>query len=435
MTKKINSKKQSVSLYTIGCRVNQSETDIIRNQLKESGYQTVAAGTPADIAIINTCTVTSKGDSDARRLINKIIRLNKHTKIALVGCQAQVQKESLLELPNVCWIVGTAKKFDLPSILEKKTKTEASNVIVPKIKRQAFSIPITESSRSRTRPNLKIQDGCDSFCSYCEVPFARGPARSRNFQNIIDEAVTLVEGGHKEIVLTGINIGLYKFGSKNLISIIEALEQIEDLKRIRISSIEPTSIQWDLIKKMSESRKLCRFLHIPIQSGSNRILKLMERKYSLSQILKFINFAHKEIPQICIGTDVIVGFPGETDEDFQKTFEALETSPVNYFHVFSYSRRNKTKSRNMPDTVDEKIIKHRSKILRDLSNKKRFNYFTLLIGTRQQVLFEEKKKGMWSGVTDHYVRVYVKSQKKLRNSLTNVKLKGIRDQAMTGQLI
>lgn len=422
--------KSKISFYTLGCRLNQSETASLQNSLEAGGCTVVDFGDsadPADIVVINTCTVTENGDADTRQLVNKISRNNPQARIALIGCQAQVQKEKLATLPNVQWIVGNARKMDLLSIFEEWTEAgepQEPQIITPAIDREPFTIPVAAVDRQHTRANLKIQDGCDFFCSFCEIPYARGRARSREFDNILLEASALVAAGHKELVLTGINLGTYQYQQKNIMDVINALEQINGLERIRISSIEPTTIPPALIAKMSVRSKLCRYLHVPLQSGHNKTLQSMKRKYTVEEFANFIQEAYSAVPEICIGTDVIVGFPGETDDQFTQTYEHLRDLPIHYFHVFSYSQRTMAKSKDLPDEVPGPVIQKRSAILRNLSQRKRRLYYHSLLGTTQSVLFEQKSEtGYWTGVTDHYVRVKVQSAADLQNSVRVTRLR------------
>ena len=418
-------KPKSISFYTLGCRLNQSETAVIQRTFETEEYKIVDFDEPADVVVINTCTVTENGDADTRRLVHKINRLNPKARIALIGCQAQIQKEKLTALTNVRWVVGNAKKMDLISILKEYSVDDQPRVITPPIPRESFTIPVAAIDDKHTRANLKIQDGCDFFCSFCEIPYARGRARSREFSNILTEAKTLVAAGHKELVLTGINLGTYEQEEKKFLHVIDALERIEGLQRIRISSIEPTTIPYELFERMSSNSKLCRYLHIPIQSGHDEILSLMKRKYTLKEFREFIEKVLCIVPEICLGTDVIVGFPGETDHHFEKTYEFLRDIPFAYFHVFSYSQRQFAKSQNFTDPVPSEMIQRRSKVLRDLSQRKRQLFLQKFLGSVQKVLFEEKKNGYWTGLTDHYIRVKVSSRRELHNEITEVLLQSL----------
>jgi threonylcarbamoyladenosine tRNA methylthiotransferase MtaB len=425
---------KKVSFYTLGCRLNQAETAVLNRSFDREGYEVVDFREPADIVVVNTCTVTENGDADARKVVNKINRINPESKIALVGCQAQVQKEKLLDWPGVHWVIGNAQKMDF-AILLKEIGFDQPRVITPTIPRESFTIPIAGIDEKHTRANLKIQDGCDFFCSFCEIPYARGRARSREFDDIIREATELVNAGHKELVVTGINVGTYNFKNKNVVDVLSALEDVKGLERIRISSIEPTTIPENILGKMAQKNKLCRYLHIPLQSGSDEILEKMERKYTVKEFSQFILNAHTQIENVCIGTDVIVGFPGETDSLFQETDELLRELPFTYFHVFSYSDRNQAKSRKLENKIDDKTIAKRSKRLRELSARKRRTYFENMIGKTETVLFEQMKNELWTGVTDTYIRVKVKSDKNLQNEILPVQLCEIDGQTMIGKLV
>lgn len=427
-------KKNSVSFYTFGCRLNQSETAVVEQTFEADGYNIVDFKEPADIVVVNTCTVTENGDTDTRRLVSRINRINPKARIALVGCQAQIQKSKLADLPNVRWVIGNAKKMDFLSILKKQENPQKPQVITPTIPRDSFTIPTAGIDRKHTRANIKIQDGCDFFCSFCEIPYARGRARSRKFDDIKLEAEALVAAGHKELVITGINVGTYKNSNKTIVDVVNDLEQIDGLERIRISSIEPTTIPLALITKMAGRTKLCRHLHIPLQSGNDQILKMMKRNYSIERFRDLIHSTHATVPQVCIGTDVIVGFPGETEEQFQETVQMLREWPVDYLHVFSYSQRLMAKSRKLPMTTFSRTTAERSRILRELSIRKRELFYHSLIGTTQKVLFEQFKKEYWTGLTDNYARVKVQSNRVLTNQYIEVQMDKLDEQCILGTL-
>lgn len=427
-------KNNTISFFTLGCRLNQSETSVLQRTFEVEGYNVVNIEQPADVVVINTCTVTENGDADTRRLVHKISRINSRAKIALIGCQAQVQKEKLTQLPNVRWVVGNGRKMDLVSILKEFENEDLPQVITPTISREAFTMTLAGLDREHTRANLKIQDGCDFFCSFCEIPYARGRARSRQYEDVLLEANALVAAGHKEIVLTGINIGTYQDGGVDFLRLLDVLENIEGLMRIRISSIEPTTIPLSLYDRMKPGSKLCRHLHIPIQSGHDDILKLMKRKYGIHEFSSFIEKGIAKVPGICIGTDVIVGFPGESEGHFENTYELLRDLPFAYFHVFSYSERQMAHSQGFPDPVPALTIQKRSQILRELSDRKRQLFLKSLLGTKQKVLFEQCKNGIWDGLTDHYAKVKVKSNIDLSNQLVEVMLNEIEGQSILGEI-
>jgi threonylcarbamoyladenosine tRNA methylthiotransferase MtaB len=424
---------EKISFYTFGCRLNQSETASIRNSFEQGGYQVVGFDEPSDIVVINTCTVTEGGDADTRHLVHKVNRLNPAARIALVGCQAQIQKEQLAHLPNVRWIVGNGRKMDLVSVFNEYPKPDRPTVITPTIQRGPFSLAAASLEGGHTRANIKIQDGCDFFCSFCEIPYARGRARSRVFEDIFTQATALVAAGHKELVLTGINIGAYFYQDKTLMDVIKSMDVLEGLERLRISSIEPTTISKDIFSTMGAGHKLCRYLHVPLQSGDDEILREMKRKYTIENFSDFVRQAHARVPQICIGTDVIVGFPGETNAHFERTVDILKELPIHYFHVFSYSPRHMAKSRLM-QILPAGIIARRSRILRDLSSAKRRIFHESLLGSTQIVLFEKPKGDGWqNGLTDNYVRVKIKYPRDLFNQTLPVRLQAIDGQAVVGE--
>jgi threonylcarbamoyladenosine tRNA methylthiotransferase MtaB len=412
--------KGSISFHTLGCRLNQSETASLQNSFEASGYQVVDFEQDSDIVVINTCTVTEGGDADTRRLVHKVNRRNPGARIALVGCQAQIQKSQLAVLPQVRWIVGNQRKMDLVSVFNEFPYPATAEVIAPTIERQPFVMPVPAVARDHTRANVKIQDGCDFFCSFCEIPYARGRARSRIFEDVLIEARALVAAGHKEIILTGINIGTYAYETKGLLQLIGALEQLDGLARIRISSIEPTTIPGELFERMGHG-KLCRYLHIPLQSGHNEILGLMKRKYTVEDFRRFIDDAFKRVQGLCIGTDVIVGFPGETDEHFQATADFLMDSPIHYFHIFSYSPRHVAQSRSL-DGLPSQVISARSEVLRELGLRKRRLFHESQMGTEQILLLEECRSDRFSGLTDNYIRVQIPPGSENRKDLVRVRL-------------
>ena len=423
-----------VSFYTIGCRLNQAETAIIEQSFRQSGYHVVDFSDPADVVVINTCTVTEKGDADTRRVVNKALRVYGESKIALIGCQAQTQQGDLFKMPNVQWIVGNERKMELAEIVRATVDAEPQ-LITPVVQRDNFTIPFAGIDRKHTRANLKIQDGCDFFCTFCEIPYARGRARSRVFEDILKEANELADAGFREVILTGVNIGTYSYNDKVLVDVVDALAKIEKIERVRISSVEGTTIGGNLLDRMGSGKKLCRHLHISIQSANDEMLTAMNRRYTVDEYRTVIQQAHEKVDGICLGTDVIVGFPGETEEYFRDTFRTMREMPFAYFHVFSYSERGHAKSRKLGEKVPQEEIDRRSQIMRDLSSRKRRLFFEQNLGSTHAVLFEQRKNGLWSGLTDSYIRVNIESELDLKNQLVPVLLEGIKGQAMHGRLL
>lgn len=426
---------KSISFHTLGCRLNQSETAVIQNSFKAKGYRVVHGFNPADIAVINTCTVTQRPEADTRKLIHRVLRINPETRIALIGCQSQIHKENLISHKNIRWVVGNDRKMDLAEIFDRHPSDEHPLVMAGAMGREPFTVPFTGTDPRHTRANLKIQDGCDFFCAFCAIPYARGRSRSRVFEDIIKEARALCRAGHKEIVITGINIGMYRFQDKNITDVIKALEDIPDLRRIRMSSIELTTIPHEILEIMGRPSKLCRHLHIPLQTADDGLLKAMGRKYRVYEFFDFLHQALDAVPGICLGTDVMVGFPGETHEIFSAVYEKLRLSPFHYFHVFSYSQRGSAQSRHLKPNVPERDLGPRSVLLRALSREKRKQFFLSHLGTRQKILVEQQKHGLSSGLTDNFIRVGILSPENLANRVIDVKLTSLGEQCVIGERV
>ncbi|NBV83401.1 tRNA (N(6)-L-threonylcarbamoyladenosine(37)-C(2))-methylthiotransferase MtaB [bacterium] len=422
-----------ISFYNQGCRLNQSETATLEQTFLSGGHAVVPLTDAPDVVVVNTCTVTENGDVDTRRLVSKIVRDNPDCKIALIGCQAQILKDQLLKLPNVQWVIGNAQKMNLMDLMA--TPVETPQVIVPKMTRETFTIDTPAVDTRHTRANIKVQDGCDFYCAFCVIPFARGPARSRDYDDTIRETVALVGAGHQELVVTGINVGTYNDGTHTFLDLLNGMMKVPGLNRLRISSIEPTTVDDAVIQLMAADNALCRYLHLPIQSGTDEILERMSRKYTVTEFTNFVNRVTEVVPGLGLGTDVIVGFPGETSELFDQTAGLLESLPFTYFHVFSYSERMYARSQKQPDKVSGAEIQRRSKILRDLSDRKKRFYMTQQIGTTQSVLFEAKKRGQWVGLTETYIRVAVTSDRDLTNTVCPVLLTDVEHDKMTGSLV
>ena len=425
----------SVIFYTVGCRLNQAETRTLENLFSQAGYRTVRCPKSAQFAVINTCTVTARSDSDTRKLLRRVVKSNPDILIALTGCQAELQGPDLRRLANVKWIVGNGAKFKIPQVIKDYPSNGMAQIIRPPLSNSRFRQPACAQSPQHTRANLKVQDGCDCFCTYCEVPYARGRARSREFNDILREAKCLVGAGHAEIVLTGINIGCYNDEGRKLPDLVKAISGLDAVKRIRISSIEPQAMPSDLMSLLGVSAKLCRHLHIPVQHASDDILKRMNRRYRFDDFNAIIKAALKRAPQLCIGTDIIVGFPGETESHFDEMLRKLKQSPIHYFHVFSYSDRPNATAKNMSPKIDAVTIARRSRILRRLSQIKRRDFYRRFLGTTQEVLFEQSKEGWWHGLSDHYIHIRVRSKKPLARQFRQVRLTAMAGQMLLGETI
>ena len=426
------STKARVAFYTLGCKLNFSETATISRDFKTDRFEQVAFDSPAEVYVINTCSVTENADRKFKGLVKKALRQNPDAFIAAIGCYAQLQPQELAEVSGVDLVLGATEKFKLIDYLGDLTKKPSGAVHSCEIGAANYY----ESSFSlddRTRAFLKVQDGCDYKCTYCTIPRARGISRSDSLENIIKQALLITEKGIKEIVLTGVNIGDYgkgEFGNKKhehtFLDLITALDQIEALKRIRISSIEPNLLSDKVIDFVANSRAFVPHFHIPLQSGSDEILRKMKRRYLSGLYRDRVAQIKSLMPNACIGGDVIVGFPGETDEAFLETYNFIAGLDISYLHVFSYSERPNTEAITMGDVVPLAVRNKRSKMLRGLSAKKRRSFYEAQLGEKVNVLFEnENKKGYITGFSENYIKVRAPWDPHLANRIENLLLQEI----------
>ncbi len=426
------------SLHTLGCRLNQAETAVLEARLRRDGYRVVELGEPTDLLVVNTCSVTDEAERTCRYVIRKTLRHSPDAFVAVTGCYAQTGVQELRTIPGIDLIVGNQFKWDLPSFLPAphalKKQPDPEVLHTRTIDREDFSLPEYGEPDS-TRALLKIQDGCNVMCSFCLIPFARGHERSRLRKDIIREAEILAGGGYREIVLTGVNVGQYRQGEFDLVGLIAQLERIEGLERIRISSIEPTTITNALLDWMASSSKLCPYLHVPLQSGDDSILSSMNRPYKLEEFVQLIHRAMATIPHLGLGTDLMVGFPGETKEAFEHTLRIAHELPFSYFHIFTYSQRPGTAATKLPDQVPIAVARERAKILAQLSHLKRLAFTERYIGSTVPVLFESgESDGYRLGVTANFLKVAVPSNIDLTNHLKDVHITGASDRWAVGQL-
>ncbi len=418
--------KLRASFYTLGCRLNQAETGLISNSFRERGYDIVEFGEPADVCIINSCTVTEQADAKCRQIVRQVLRKNPDTFVAVVGCYAQTGFEALQQIEGIDLIVGNQDKLQVIDLIDEPAKRPEPRIVRSRMTRSPFTLPFYGTDLPTTRANLKIQDGCDFMCSFCIIPFARGRARSRAFWDIQREAMELVEAGINEIVLTGVNIGTYRFEDKGFMDVVRMLLAIPGLRRLRISSIEPTTVDEALLDLMADSEVLCSHLHLPVQSGSDRILKSMRRVYSVREFLNFVDRAHRRVPDILIGTDIMVGFPGETEDDFAESCRILTDTPIAYAHVFTYSERPGTASARIEGKIDPRIKKQRSKEIHRLSEQQKRAFYARFIGKTVRVLTEEQDfDGRWLGFSDNYIRVAVTGTDLHENQLVMCEIQSI----------
>jgi len=426
------------TFHTLGCRLNQAETTVLAARLRRDGYRVVEFGEPTDLLVVNTCSVTEDAERTCRYVIRKTLKHSPDAFVAVTGCYAQTGVQELRTMPGIDLIVGNQFKWDLPSFLPAphalKKQPDPEVLHTRTIDREDFTLPEYGEPDS-TRALLKIQDGCNVMCSFCLIPFARGHERSRLWDDVIREAEILVAGGYREVVLTGVNIGQYRQSGLDLVGLIARLEEIEGLERIRISSIEPTTITQAIIDRMASSSKLCPYLHIPLQSGDDRILSSMNRPYNVDEFVHLIHRAVTAIPHLGLGTDVMVGYPGETEEAFEHTLDIARELPFSYLHVFTYSPRPGTAALKLPNQVPIAVARERAKILAELSRLKRLAFAERYIGSTVSVLFESgNTDGFRSGMTANFLKVSVPSNSDLTNHLKEVRIIGASDRWAMGQL-
>ena len=424
----------TVAFHTFGCKLNFSETSTISRMFKENGYQRTTLNNNPDKVIINTCSVTENADKRCIDLIKKIKKKSPSTKITVVGCYAQLKAESIIEIDGVDKVLGAKEKFDIKNYLNNYNGYKKSNI------KEVNEFHTTFSVDDRTRSFLKVQDGCNYGCSFCTIPMARGRSRSSSNQEVINNINSLIKRGSKEIILSGINIGDYGIveGKRKFTfySLIKEINEIKTDVRFRISSIEPNLLSDEIIDLVHSSNKFVNHFHIPLQSGNNKILKNMSRRYNTALYSDRINRIKSKMPDACIGCDVIVGFPGESDKDFLETFEFIKKRDIDYLHVFQYSERNNTRAVNIKDVISKPIRIKRSKMLRILSEKKRRNFYNNNLSLTKEIIIENGKDQKYLyGYTDNYVRVKVKRDNKIIGKIKKVYLKSIDDKMNVEGLI
>jgi threonylcarbamoyladenosine tRNA methylthiotransferase MtaB len=421
--------KKKVAFYTLGCKLNFSETSTIARDFQNEGFERVDFEEIADIYVINTCSVTDNADKQFKQIVRKALKLNDKAFVAAVGCYAQLKPEELAAVDGVDLVLGATEKFKITDYINDLSKNDRGEVHSCEIEEADFYVG-SYSIGDRTRAFLKVQDGCDYKCTYCTIPLARGISRSDALENVLKNASEISQQGIKEIVLTGVNIGDYgkgEFGNKKhehtFLNLVKALDEVEGIERLRISSIEPNLLKNETIDFVSKSRTFVPHFHIPLQSGSDAILKKMKRRYLREVYTDRVTRIREVMPHACIGVDVIVGFPGETDEHFLETYHFLNDLDISYLHVFTYSERDNTEAAVMDGVVPANIRSKRSKMLRGLSVKKRRAFYESQIGSNRTVLFEsENKEGYIHGFTENYVKVKTPWNPELVNTLHDIKL-------------
>ena len=415
---------KTVALHTLGCKLNFSETTAIARMLENDGFIKKEFDDIADLYVINTCSVTDNADKECRQLVRRIQKKAPEALVVITGCYAQLKPQEIAAIPGVNLVLGAAEKFNISTHLKELSKNDSGKICSCDIEDVNIFIP-THSIKERTRIFLKVQDGCDYNCSFCTIPMARGKSRSDSINNVLRNVEEIVTGGAKEIVLTGINLGDFGKGytggkkfEENFFDLIKSLENEAPIERIRISSIEPNLLTNEMIEFISTSKKFMPHFHIPLQSGSNKILANMRRRYKRELYAERVSLIKNLIPHACIGADVIVGFPGETDEDFNETAKFLEMLDISYLHVFTYSERDNTQALELKPVVPINVRNERNKILRNLSFRKMQEFTNHHIGETRKVLFETvNKNGMMEGYTDNYIKITAGFKKEWENTI------------------
>ncbi len=419
--------KKTIALHTLGCKLNFSETSTLGRMLEKEGFIKKEFEEVADVYVINTCSVTENADKECRQLVRRIQKQNEDAVVVITGCYAQLKPTEIAAIPGVDLVLGAAEKFNLVDHLKQFTKGDSTKICSCDIS-EVNDFNTSFSVTDRTRTFLKVQDGCDYTCSFCTIPMARGKSRSNTIENIVNQVNEIAEKGVKEIVLTGVNLG--DFGTidgertTNFYSLCQALDQTNGIDRFRISSIEPNLLTEEIIELVAKSKKFMPHFHIPLQSGSNKILGLMRRRYKRELYQERIALVKSLMPDCGIGVDVIVGFPSESDQDFQETFDFLHALEVSYLHVFTYSERTNTKALELKEVVPIHIRNERNKILRNLSYQKMQYFRSSQLGKIRSVLFEkEEKNSMIEGYTDNYIRISTPHQIELKNKIVDWKIR------------
>ncbi|RZP03899.1 MAG: tRNA (N(6)-L-threonylcarbamoyladenosine(37)-C(2))-methylthiotransferase MtaB [Flavobacteriales bacterium] len=429
--------RKKVAFYTLGCKLNFSETSTIARSFKDEGFERTDFSEKADMYVINTCTVTENADKKFKDIVKLAQKSNPNAFVAAIGCYAQLKPEELANVSGVDLVLGATEKFKITDYLNDLTKNDFGDIHSCEIEEANFYVG-SYSIGDRTRAFLKVQDGCDYVCTFCTIPLARGISRSDKLENVLFNAKEISDQGIKEIVLTGVNIGDYgkgEFGNKKhkhtFLELIQSLDKVEGIERIRISSIEPNLLKNETIKFVSESNTFVPHFHMPLQSGSNKLLRLMKRRYQRELYKERVLEIKKYMPNACIGVDVIVGFPGETEELFIETYNFLNELDISYLHVFTYSERENTPAAKMQGVIPQNVRKKRSKMLRGLSVKKRRLFYESQLKTSHSVLFEgENKKGYINGFTENYVKVKAPWNPILVNTKQEVTLTKIDDDGL-----
>jgi threonylcarbamoyladenosine tRNA methylthiotransferase MtaB len=421
---------KKIAFHTLGCKLNFSETSAIARQMQERGFTTVDFEEASDVYVINTCSVTDQADTKCRNIVRKAMKQNPNAYVVVVGCYAQLKPKEIASIKGVDLVLGAAEKFKLPEIITDLTKNPCGQVLASEISNANFFVD-AYSVGDRTRSFLKIQDGCDYKCSFCTIPLARGKSRSDTPENVLKNAKDLAAKGVKEIVLTGVNTGDYGKGIEGdftFFDIVKLLDEVEGIERFRISSIEPNLLTDEIIEFVAQSKRFMPHFHIPLQSGSDKMLKLMQRRYKSDLYKSRVEKIKNVMPHACIGVDVIVGFPQETDYDFLDTYNFVNELDISYLHVFTYSERANTKAIEMDGVIPVPVRNQRNAMLRTLSEKKKRYFYQQFLGTTRLALMEQEQHGnVMHGFTDNYIKVSMPFDALHVNQLVNVHLQDFDD--------
>jgi threonylcarbamoyladenosine tRNA methylthiotransferase MtaB len=424
-TNMTNTKK--VAFHTLGCRLNFSESGSIAQGFVDRGYEVVEFGHTADVVFLNTCTVTDGADSTCRNLIRKAQASSPEAKIVVAGCYAQMESEKIKSMQGVDLILGTSEKYKVFDYLDSESENQ-----IHIDKSSDFWGAATTLADSHTRAFLKIQDGCNYVCSFCIIPFARGRSRTISVSDALKEAKDLAKKGFKEIVLTGVNIGEYEaISGERLTDLVKMIADLPEVERLRLGSVEPNTMTRELLETLKSTGKYQDHFHIPLQSGSDEILSSMRRKYTSTQYKEILSMVKSYFPEAAFGADVIVGYPGETEEQFLETFNLLRTNPITHFHVFPYSKRKGTTAAKLSDQIQSAVKKDRVRTLMMLGEAKLDEFSHAMLGKETEVLFESEQDGYWEGYSSNYLRVKVKTNQNLRNEIRKIKLSSM----MGGKLV
>ncbi|MCI8411059.1 MAG: tRNA (N(6)-L-threonylcarbamoyladenosine(37)-C(2))-methylthiotransferase MtaB [Clostridia bacterium] len=418
---------RKVAFITLGCKVNQYETNAMTQKFIESGYEAVSHHEKADIYVVNTCTVTNMSDRKSRQMLRRVKDLNKNSILVACGCYVQVAKDELEKIEEIDIVLGNNEKNNIVEYVENYIKENQKSIQIEDVMYQKEFVDFGDVTYTeKTRAVIKVQDGCDRFCSYCIIPYARGRVRSRNPKNVISEIQKIAKEGIKEVVITGIHVASYGKDFKKdyrLIDLLEEINRIEGIQRIRLGSIEPLLITEDFMERLIKLEKICHHFHLSLQSGCDETLKRMNRRYTTKEFINIVNILRKYYKDVILTTDIIVGFPGETQEEFNKTYEFLKQIKFYKMHIFKYSPRKGTKAAQMKEQINGNVKEERSQKLIQLSDENEKEYNKEYIGQEIEVLFEEEKDGIYKGHTKNYILAYCKTSKNLENRIVKTKCK------------